>query len=239
MAVRFTGPILHAGKDSPRKWFSEMPIDKNPDYVVFWDDFTGVAHDQTNDWTVVKDTGASVAIEADTAGGRLLFSSAATTDNDGSSIQGNEIFVVTADKRIWFETKLQVSDADQMDVFAGLSVNFSTNPEAVLTAADRIGFQINDGNASILCKTEEGGTETSTDSGQDAADATDVTLSFLVSGTGAGTGKVEFFVNRRLVATHTANITSEELALAAMELSGDATGTKTMSVDYVFCAADR
>ena len=37
----------------------------------------------------------------------------------------------------------------------------------MLTAADRIVFQKDDGDASILCKTEKDGTETSTDSGID------------------------------------------------------------------------
>ena len=55
MAVHFTGPILFAGKDGQRKWFENLPIDKNPDYLVYMDDFTGVALDNTNDWTVVKD----------------------------------------------------------------------------------------------------------------------------------------------------------------------------------------
>lgn len=235
MAVHFTGPVLEKGKRGARKWFDNLPVGWNPDYYGIWDDFTSVAVDLTNDWTQIKDTSASVAIEADTLGGRLLMSSAATTDNDGSSIQGNEIFKVVADKDIWFETKLQVSDADQMDVFVGLTVNFATNPEAALTAADRIGFQIDDGGASILCKTEAGGTETSTDSGQDAADATDVTLGIhVVSNT-----SVEFYVDRALVATHTANITTENMAVAAMELSGDATGTKSMAVDYLYCRAAR
>ena len=54
MAVHFTGPILFAGKDSSRKWFENLPIDKNPDFVTYMDDFTGIALDATNDWTVVK-----------------------------------------------------------------------------------------------------------------------------------------------------------------------------------------
>ena len=65
MAVHFTGPILFAGKDGQRQWFENLPIDKNPDYLVYMDDFTGVALDSTNDWTVVKDSSASAAIAAE------------------------------------------------------------------------------------------------------------------------------------------------------------------------------
>lgn len=233
--THFQGAILYSGTGSANKPFRDMPQGFHPDYITVWDDFTGIAVDSTNDWTVVKDTGAAVAIAADTAGGRLTLTSAATTDNDGASIQGNEIFLPAANKKIWFETLLQVSDADQMDVVAGLTVNFATNPEAALTAADRICFQINDGGASILCKTESGGTETSTDSGVDAADATDVKLGFLVD----GIGLVKFYVNRALVASHTTNIPATEMTPAIMELSGDATGTKSASVDYILCMATR
>lgn len=239
MTLRARGPILYDRGASSRDFYRDMPaVTTEPDdYLIIYDDFIGVAHD-TNGvlGTVVKDTGASVAIEADTVGGKLLLSSAATTDNDGASVQGNEIFKLAAGRKIWVEFTLQVSDADQMDVCVGLATNFATNPEALLTTADRICFQINDGGASILCKTEKDGTETSTDSGVDAADATDVTLGIRID----GTGSVEFFVNGALVATHTTNIPDDEnLALAVMELSGDATGTKSLALDYVFAAMTR
>ena len=115
-----------------------------------------------------------------------------------------------------------------MDAFVGLVQNFATNPENILTASNRIGFQINDGDASILCKTEAADTETNTDSGVDAANATDVTVGFKV----IGTSSVEFYVNRQLVATHTTNIPTTELAFGLFELSGSVTGTMSMSVDY-------
>jgi hypothetical protein len=225
--TRFNGTILH-GNSKARKWFNDLPQAFTPDYVVQWHDFVEVTDDETNLYTVVKDSGASVAIAGDTANGRLLLTSAATTDNDGNSIQGNEIWLPATGRTIWFETRLQVSTAADMDVFAGLTVNFATNPEAVLAAADRIGFQIDEGNASILCKTEAGGTETSTDSGVDAVNATDVVLGFKI----IDTTQVEFYVNRNLVATHTTNIPATELTFGFCEISGAATGTMSMSIDY-------
>ena len=118
MAVHFTGPVLFAGKDGQRKWFENLPIDKNPDYVVYMDDFTGVALDSTNDWTVVKDSSASAAIAADVVNGAVTLSSQATTDNDGASIQGNEIFAVATTRDIWFETKITPTDAPSLSVVA-------------------------------------------------------------------------------------------------------------------------
>ena len=235
MAVHFTGPVLYTGKNSPGPWWTNQPVGNNTDYVSYMDDFTGIALDATNDWTVVKDSGAAVAIVADTVNGEVAITSAATTDDDGGSIQGNEIFKVQTDKSIWFETRIKCNDADQTDICVGLTINFATNPEAMLTASDRIVFQVNDGNASILCKTESSNTETSTDSGIDLADNTYVTLGFWAN----STGEVQFFVNRNLVATHTTNIPTTELTMAAMSLSGSATGTRVTTIDYLFCAADR
>ena len=238
MATHFTGPILFAGKDGNRKWFENLPIDKNPDYVVYMDDFTGVALDNTNDWTVVKDSSATAALGADAESGTLVLTSQATTDNDGASVQGNEIFALSTSRDVCFETKVKVSDSEgsAIELCVGLTVNFATNPEAMLTAADRIVFQVDDGDTNIDCVTEKDGTATTTDSGVDIADDTYVTLGFHVK----GTGSVEFFVNRNLVAPHTDNIPdNENLAIGAMELSGSATGTKAATIDYLFAAQGR
>jgi len=238
MAVHFTGPVLYAGKDGQRQWFENLPVANNPDYLMYMDDFTGIALDTTNDWTLIKDSSATAALGADAENGTLVLTSQATTDNDGASVQGNEIFALSTTRDIWFETKLFITDAegDAMDVCVGLTVNFATNPEAMLTAADRIVFQIDDGDSNIDCVTEKDGTATTTDSGIDIVSGTSVTLGFHVK----GTGSVEFFVNRNKVATHTANLPDDEnLAIGAMELSGSATGTKSMTIDYLMAVQNR
>ena len=238
MAVHFTGPVLYAGKDGQRQWFENLPVANNPDYLMYMDDFTGIALDTTNDWTLIKDSSATAALGADAENGTLVLTSQATTDDDGASVQGNEIFALSATRDIWVETKLFITDAegDAMDVCVGLTVNFATNPEAMLTAADRIVFQIDDGDSNIDCVTEKDGTATTTDSGIDIVSGTSVTLGFHVK----GTGSVEFFVNRNKVATHTTNLPDDEnLAIGAMELSGSTTGTKSATIDYLFAAQDR
>lgn len=236
--THYSGPMLYSGANKSTYFagLGEMPIAFNLSTFSLLDDFVGVAIDSTNNWTVVKDSGASVAIVADTVGGEVALISAATTDDDGASIQGNEIFSVDADKLVYFQTRLKCNDADQTDICAGMTVNFATNPEAMLTAADRIVFQVNDGDASILCKTEKDGTETSTDSLVDLEDSTYVVLAFAVD----STNSVSFYINGKLVATHTTNIPDDEnLTLAAMSLSGSATGTRATTLDYIFGAQTR
>lgn len=236
MAVtHFSGPIQYSGKGASGAWAADLSTTIDADVVTLMDDFVGVALDSTNDWTVVKDSGASAGIGADVLNGVLELTSTATTDDDGASVQGNEVFALSTGKYVWFQTRIKCNDADQTDICVGLTVNFATNPEAMLAAADRIVFQVNDGNASILCKTEASGTETSTDSLVDLVDDTYVTLGFRAW----GTGQVEFFVDRKLVATHTTNIPTTELTAAAMSVSGSATGTRTTSVDYILVSATR
>jgi hypothetical protein len=238
MSTSFSGPILYDGRNRTT-YFSglgSLPISLNTSVFSLLDDFTLVNVDTTNSWTVVKDASATVTIVADTVGGELALTSAATTDNDGASIQGNEVFSAVSGKELYFQTRIKNTKVDQSDICVGFTVNFATNPEAMLTAADRICFQVDDGSAEILCKTEKGGTETSTSSGISMVNDTYIVLSIQVVGTSA----VNFFINGGLVATHTTNLPdTENLTVAAMSLSGDNLGTRVTTVDYILAAQER
>lgn len=233
----FTGPITHFKETSgSRRWFGNLPVGIDPDYVVLSDDFLTI-FDTTNIWEVVKDAGASVALAADNLNGAITISSTATTDNDGGLFQTlEENFKLSSGKRLWAETKMQISDATQTDMFFGLSTVVATNPENILTTGDRVGFQKDDGSTSILAKTEKDTVETSTDTGKTMSNATDVKLGIYWD----GISRVEFYVDRTLVATHTTNIVDDEnLSVCGFHLSGDTTGTKTSTWDYVTVVAER
>ncbi len=244
MATHFKGPILYS---SARKGLENLQVGVWPDQTVYLDDFTGIALDATNDWTVVKDSGASVAISADTAAGVVALTSTATTDNDGASIQGNEIFQLptTAGEKLYFESRFFASTTagsgvGQMDIWVGLTENFATNPENAFLATNRIGFQLDDGSSLTRLISESGGTETETElaAAYNLTDDTYVTLGFIAT-KGTSTDTVQFYYNRQLVGTHTTNVPTALLTPAMVEVSGDATGTKSMSVDYVMAAVDR
>ena len=244
MATHFKGPILYS---SARKGLENLQVGVWPDQTVYLDDFTGIALDATNDWTVVKDSGASVAISADTAAGVVALTSTATTDNDGASIQGNEIFQLptTAGEKLYFESRFFASTTagsgvGQMDIWVGLTENFATNPENAFLATNRIGFQLDDGSSLTRLISESGGTETETElaAAYNLTDDTYVTLGFIAT-KGTSTDTVQFYYNRQLVGTHTTNVPTALLTPAMVEVSGDATDTKRMSVDYVMAAVDR
>ena len=86
MATHFKGPILYS---TSQKGLTNLNTGVWPDQCVKWDDFVD---ELDTGWVVVKDSGATVAIAADVHNGVLVITSAATTDNDGGSIQANEIF---------------------------------------------------------------------------------------------------------------------------------------------------
>ena len=78
MATHHNTPVLYNGYGACYKALRQMPISINPDFFEISDDFVGIAFNSTNDWTVVKDSGATVALVADAIGGELALTSTAT-----------------------------------------------------------------------------------------------------------------------------------------------------------------
>ena len=159
MATHFKGPVLFSNASA----FENLKMSMWPDQFTYMDDFEQGALDTTHNWTIVKDTGASAAIAADGTGGEVNLTSAATTDNDGASIQAKqESFALptTAGDKLYFETRAKISDATQTDFLIGFTETFATNPENALLSANVIGFVKVDGTAIVKGTTESGGTQT-------------------------------------------------------------------------------
>ena len=244
MATHFKGPILYS---AARKGLENLQIGVWPDQAILYDDFI---YEFDSGWTVVKDSGATVAIAADTAFGVALITSAATTDNDGGSLQGNEVFQLptTSGEKLYFESRFYVnstagSGVGQMDVFVGLCENFATHPENGFLSSNRIGFQLDDGSSLTRLISESSDTETETElaAAHNLTDGTYVTAGFVATKGAAtnGTDVVEYFLNRKKVGTHTTNIPTALMMAAAISVSGDATGTKSAGFDYILTAQDR
>lgn len=237
------GPFLNRdlqGQDRPRAIFSKMPIgvDMLADYHIFFDDFVGTAFNATDTYTVVKDAGASVGFGADLENGAVVLTSAATTDNDGASIQLAETsFLVKSGKKLMFEARVKVSDADQGEMFIGLADNFATNPEAVIVnGVARIGFELIDEAATINTVIDDDTSPTRTVLSSSMSDDTYVRLGFMTDG-----ASIRFYVNRSLVSTQSipSAIAAVTLGPAFFHLSGNATGTHTASCDYILACQER
>ena len=218
---------------APRDLFNLARLNQ-PDWLFVHDDFNQTL--DSNRWATVKDSGASAAVGSDAAMGTLVLSSAATTNDDGALVQSAQEFVLpAANKRFAAEIRVKFSDADQHDFFFGFSQKAATNPENILTASNRIGFQINDEDASILCKSEAADVETSKDSESDAADDTYVVLGVSYD----GNGRLTYYVNQSPVAAIETNIPATELAVAYFNLSGNNSGTHTSTADYITYCVER
>jgi hypothetical protein len=224
-----------------------MPLDAgqtNPDFISFFDDFTilhGKALNATDMYLVVKDAGAAAAVAA-AHGGTVVLTSAATTDNDGAAILAGVALVARqAGKRLWFETRIKVSDIDS-DLFVGLAEVIATNPEDVLGATiHKIGIAVqsdNDGGLGLLMAMQSDGvTNSITTLAKNMAADTYKTLGFYYDGT-----TISFYVDRVLVlssqAPAPASVT-DVMAPTIMHLSGNNGGTDTLTCDYIMCVAER
>ena len=241
MATHFKGPVLFSNASA----FENLKMSMWPDQFTYFDDFNQGALDTTHNWTIVKDSSATAAVVADSLNGEVNLTSANTTDNDGASIQAKqESFALptTAGNKLYFETRVKISDATQTDFLVGFTETFATNPENALLSSNVIGFVKVDGSAIVKGTTESGDTQTLVEFADTTKSTmendTYVTLG-LVATKNDSTNKVQFYINRNLVGTSTTNIPTANMKVMAMSVSGDATGQKVTTIDYIMAAQDR
>ena len=242
--THFKGPILFSAQ---RPALENLNTGMWPDQVYYMDDLYAGALDETLRWTIVKDSGATAAIVADTLNGEIELKSAAGVDNDGASIQGKHEFLAvptTAGEKLYFETRLQTVGAGSTDIFVGLGEVFTTNPENIFNTNNQIAFVLTEGTSGVITgRTKSGGTTTTVTLSPTAvvtlADDTFITLGFVAT-KGTTTDKVEFFVNRKKVGTSTTNIPTANMKLQACSISGTLGGeAMNTKIDYIMAAKDR
>jgi hypothetical protein len=227
--------FIDSSTDS-EKWLNQRPVgEHNPDFVSYYNDFLVEQDYAAADWVVTTTEAgsgnATEALEGDEDSGALLITNDDADDDLDSLQHTQEVWRLTSGKRLWFKTRVKVSDADQSDLFIGLCVT-DTTP---LAATDRIGFQSDDGDANIDALSEKDSTETNTDTGSDLADDTYVELGFYYD----GAGSVTYFVNDALVATHTSNLPDDERMCLTIHLQNGEAAAKTASIDYVSILMER
>ena len=243
MATHFKGPILFSAQ---RPALENLNIARWNDQFIQFDDYDHGAIDETLRWVIVKDSGASVAVVADARSGEVNLTSANTTDNDGASIQGHEEYFSlpsTAGDKLYYETRVKTSDVDQVDLLVGLTETFATNPEAALLSANIIGFLLTDGSAVVAGITEATGTRNTVTLDTSLSTLTNdtyVTLGFVATkGATSSDDKVDFYINRKFAGTSKTNVPTANMKIMAMSVSGDATGQKVTTLDYMMGAQDR
>ena len=248
--THFRNPVMFAGLSNNTKWFKDLPVDHNPNYVVFNDDFIGASLAQPPWNTSLADGGASAVTSTVDLNGNLTIASAATTDNNGACVVTGSTSWQPAAKvvdstgattnpgsTIWFESRLKSADVDQTNFGAGLVVTGISGSEG-WSSANRISIESADGIGNIQFVTDDAAGTTTTNYTTGAGTLTDATY-ITVGFKAHGTSQVDFYVNRMFAGTHTANIPTDELQGFLASVSGDATGTKSTDFDYWYCVNNR
>jgi hypothetical protein len=234
--MKASGPHLNRQfylEDRPRAFFSSLPIglDAN-DYQFNFFEFNETL--VSGQLATIKDSGATVA----TSGSDLVITSTATTDNDGGAVLATNLsYLVKNGKNLWFEARVKVSDADDGEMFIGLSETFATNPEAVLVAGiARVGFELVEGSAVVRMVVDNDTATTRELSGISMADDEYITLGFRTMN-----DQVLFYANRSLIGRMSipTAIAAKLMGPAFFHLSGNATGTHTAHCDYIMVAQER
>jgi len=166
--------------------------------------------------------GGSTFAHTDVAGGAVLLTTGATTDNGvklqlGDELSGNgENVSFAAEYPTYFGVTLQINDATQTDFLAGFCV---TDTDCLGAVADGIYFRKVDADTTIYFVLEQGSAESAT-AVATMADATDITLEFFYWGS-----NVYVYADNVLMATIAdtdANFCNDELLRLTFEfLTGE------------------
>jgi hypothetical protein len=219
--------VQRARSDQPSMWDGYV-FGKPGAFSTYFNDFHQYL---AGDWTITTtEAGAGSATEAitDETGGVLLLTNAAGDDDLDSLQLVGESFLPAAGKRIYFETRVKISDATDTDALVGLVVT-DTSP---LAHANGIVFRKDDDDTNW-----DFASTASSVSDEDSGIATATTgyikLGFKVT----GTGLIEYYVND-VKKGETNTVPTTEMRIT-MHIQNGTNVAKTMSIDYIFAAQER
>jgi hypothetical protein len=209
--------------------------------VQFMDDFFKF---DPGDWLITRThTGGTSGVEtiSDATNGILAFYPA-NADNDNTFFQfkgysdaetASELFTVASGKKLWFKSRLKVSDTGDSDFIIGLQ-NADTTP---LTApADGIYFKSDDGDDALDFQVYASSSSALADTSlATLVDDTYFTVGFYWD----GSSRLRYYHNDNLVGTSTGGtVPSTELTISFGVQNGSA-AARTMSMDYVCAIRER
>lgn len=174
---------------------------------------------------------------SDTLAGGWAVCTTTDADNDKLHIQKNGTLITpTAGKDIWFETRIQIDDADKTDWFIGLQ---AVAVDALGALTNVIGFIVAAGDVALDIKavSDKATVETQIDTGSDIADDTSIILGFHV----IGVTRVDIYVNRVKLplasSIPTANIPVVGLS-PTIDIRNAGAQANAIRVDYIWLLAE-
>jgi hypothetical protein len=195
----------------------------------FTDGQLGAATIDPYGWTttvVEAGTGDTEFVPLDIQGGGGKITTAAA-ENDGGNYQLlGESFKFTNNVDIYFGTKLQIDDATQSDLLAGLCI---TNTDLLGGMTDGVYFKKLDGGTGVSFVLEKNTTETQTDNLHTAVNDTDMTLEFYWNGS-----TMEAFINGVSVVTPAVtNLPDDEELRVSIQFLAGAAAAKNCTVKWI------
>ena len=125
--THFRNPVMFAGLAKNTKWFKDLPVDNNPNFTCYKDDFIYNTLPSSQWSTSIADGGASAGISNE-VNGAVTLTSANTTDNNGLAlVKTQNTFHAVAETRdstgaitnpgtvIWYEARIKNNDANATD----------------------------------------------------------------------------------------------------------------------------
>lgn len=200
-------------------------------YEVY-DDFISTP-DVTNLWTAANVGTGTTAYDPAVAGGVLLLTCQATTDDACEQLTRKGAgFLLAAGKTIWYETRIKiVGDVQSEHSFGLVADGEDLTAVADVLPADGISFSTQDATLAAALTVSKGGTDTGAVAGvHTLVSGTWVTLGLLID----GITSVTPYVNGTAGTAATATIPDDEhLAPYFLVRNGDGTTQQIMHVDYV------
>ena len=244
--THFRNPVMFAGLANNTKWFKDLPVDNNPNYICYKDDFIYNTLPSAEWSTSIADGGASAGISNE-VGGAVTLTSANTTDNNGialvktantfqavAEVTDASGFVTNPGTVVWYEARIQNNDANATDYGTGLVETFTGT--SGWRSANRISIESNNGEQFYRFVTRNGsGTTQTSYTAYTITDSAYDTVGFRVD----RAKNVQFFVNRTLAATHTANINTDDMQMFAASVSASASGQRVTKLDYITATQNR
>jgi len=226
----------------------DLPIAGPPYlYHIFFDDFDRSIATALIElsWTNTK-VGTGTSVLGDVAGGALIMTCQATTDDSTEqNYLQQETFRLATGKRLWYETRFRCPCADVTDL--DLSIGLIVTEDLTAVADNK------PANGIVFIKTDAGvGTiflnisDNNVDKVSPASIKTLVTntwtrLGFYFDGGATGLATITPYVDgvAKQPITAVTYATQSEMAPFFLVRNGDATETQILQVDYVYVAQDR
>ena len=170
--THFRNPVMFAGLANNTKWFKDLPVDNNPNYICYKDDFIYNTLPSAEWSTSIADGGAAAGISNE-VGGAVTLTSANTTDNNGlalvktantfqavAEVTDASGFVTNPGTVVWYEARIQNNDANATDYGTGLVETFTGT--SGWRSANRISIESNNGEQfyRFVTKNADGTTQT-------------------------------------------------------------------------------